>query len=287
MIKRIAIEITERAFLPEAYIYHEYLNNRGFDCHLIDKGSTNLMDFDAVILFHGIHPFWKKYPKHIIGEYHSLSTGKFCRFRDIVKRVVNVKANHYIFLNDTVRKKLWFPKKTSHIMRPMGFHQKDFESYKNLEKKYDVIYAGLVREGVEEAALKLADLNLKILIVSPHRLSKQHRNIESVGPVKPHEARKLISQAEYGLNITPDVFPFNIQDATKVIEYCAAGLKVITNSYYWVDQFEAERKGSFLRIDQITSLEDIKTFGFKTPMIEDLSWENILQNSDFISLFQK
>jgi hypothetical protein len=277
-IKSIAIEITTNAFLPEAYAYRDYFIEKGFECDFVNKGDPSLLNYDCALLFHGFHPFWKKYPKFIIGEYHSLSTGRYNRVKDLVKRLLNVRSNIYIFLNDDVRRKMWFSNKINYTTRSMGYSEKDFESFKGEEKKFDVVYCGSYRKGLWEIIKKLADLGLSIAVVGPE-IPFEHELITSFGRKEPVEARKIISQAKYGLNYTPDVFPLNIQDSTKVIEYCAAGLGVITNHYEWVKDFEMSRSASFLYLDLISKAGDVKSFNFINPDVSDLSWDDLMFRS--------
>ena len=280
-IKSIAVEVTNNAFLPEAYAYRDYFIEKGFKCDFVNKGDPILLDYDCALLFHGFHPFWKKYPKFIIGEYHSLSTGRYNRVKDLVKRLINVRSNIYIFLNDDVRRKMWFSNKINYTTRSMGYSEKDFESFKNEEKKFDVVYCGSYRKGLWEVIKKLADLGLSIAVVGPE-IPFKHELITSFGRKEPVEARRVISQAKYGLNYTPDIFPLNIQDSTKVIEYCAAGLGVITNKYYWIDKFEKERNARFLDLESIDSVDVVRRFDFIIPDVLDLDWNSIVGKSEVL-----
>lgn len=278
-IKSIAIETTDRAYLPEAYAYRDYFRYLGYYCQLVKKDSDDLLNYDCVVLFHGFHPFWKKYPKFVIGEYHSLSTGKFSRFKDILKRVVNVRPDLYIFLNESVREKLWFSKNINYITRGMGYSRRDFEEYISEEKIFDIVYCGSYRDGVLEEIAKMADLGLSIALVGI-KAPFEHKNLTSFGRLDPNEAKKVISQSKYGFNYTPDVFPLNAQDSTKVIEYCAAGLGVITNKYKWVNDFERERRAMFLDLNAIKNCDDVSKFNFIIPDVSDLEWSIILKNTN-------
>lgn len=286
MIKSIAIERSRSAFLPEAYAYRDYFRKLGYTCDFVYQGSSEVLKYDAVILFHGFHPFWKKYPRFIIGEYHSLSTGSCNRFKDLIKRLINIRADIYIYLNEEVRRKMWFSKRKKYVTRAMGYNISDFEKYSSEEKKFDIIYCGSYREGVIEEVEKLADLGFIIALVGMD-YNFNHRNITAFGKVTPSEARRIICQARYGLNYTPDIFPFNIQDSTKIIEYCAAGLGVITNKYKWVNNFEKSREAKFLNLDTINSREDILNFNFIVPDVFDLDWDHIIENTYIIDLLQK
>lgn len=278
MIKSIAIEVTNNAFLPESYAYREFFRKQGYQCEFVDKGALSAFDYDAIMLFHGFHPFWKKYPKFVIGEYHSLSVGRYSKFKDALKRLLNVRSDLYIFLNEDVRKKLWFSKRTNYITRCMGYSKSDFERFKSNKKLFDVVYCGSYRDGLWKEIKGLADLGLKIAVVGPE-VPFLHPMLISFGRRTPQEAREIISQSRLGLNYTPDIFPLNIQDSTKVIEYCAAGLGVITNRYKWVNYFEKDRGASFLNIDDVDCVDDINDYRFIIPDVSDLSWDVIMSDS--------
>lgn len=279
MIKSIAIEITNRAFLPESYAYRDYFLECGFCCDFVQKGVDDTSNYDAIILFHGFHPFWHKYPDFIIGEYHSLSTGRFSRSRDFIKRLFNVKPNLYIFLNEDVRIKMWFSNRINYITRNMGYNEIDLQKIETEKKIYDIVYCGSYRDGLWPAVKKLADLGMKVAIVGPE-LPFVHTNVTNFGRKALKKAQEIIIQARIGLNYTPDVFPFNIQDSTKVIEYSAANLGIITNRYKWINDFESSRNGGFLDLERINTKEDILNFNFIVPNVEDLKWSDIMKRSD-------
>lgn len=278
-MKSIAIEVTERAFLPESYAYRDYFRKYGYKCDFVEKGSKDVLNYDAVMLFHGFHPFWRKYPPFVIGEYHSLSVGRFSRLKDLVKRLFNVRAEFNVFLNDDVRRKMWFSGDENYILRSMGYSKADFGSFKDETKKFDVVYCGSYRDGLWDVVKKLAELDLSIAVVGSE-VPFLHSKIMSFGRKTPKEARKIISQAKVGLNYNPNVFPLNIQDSTKVIEYCAAGLGVITNRYKWVDEFEDSRGATFLSLDSVNTKNDVLEFNFKVPEVDDLDWEVLLDRVD-------
>lgn len=166
-IKSIAIEVTTNAFLPEAYAYRDYFIEKGFECDFVNKGDPSLLNYDCALLFHGFHPFWKKYPKFIIGEYHSLSTGRYNRVKDLVKRLLNVRSSVYIFLNENVRRKMWFSNKINYTTRSMGYSEKDFEKSRSIfnvldTNYYPFYYRLLVRVGGPFFAEKLISFYKRI-----------------------------------------------------------------------------------------------------------------------------
>lgn len=281
MIKSIAIQKTNKAFLPEAYAYRDYFQANGLVCEIVSAESNKILEYDAVLLFHGFHPFWKKYPDFIISEYNSLSTGKFNRLKDFAKRILNVKGDFHIFLNENVRKNMFFSSKINYTIRGMGYSPDNIK-LDNVNKEFDIVYCGSYRPGITYQIEKLASLGFKIAVVG-FEYESENINIKSFGKVSPSEAMNIITQSKYGLNYTPDIFPLNIQDSTKVIEYCAAGLGVITNRYKWINDFEKDIGANFLSIDSIKTIKDVTSFDFQSGDITNLSWPSILESSNIMS----
>ena len=281
-IKRIAIEITNKAFLPESYAYRNYFRKHGYICNFVEKGMPEIMSYDAIFLFHGFHPFWKSYPKYIIGEYHSLSTGKFNRLKDFLKRLINVRPNIYSFLNENVRKKMWFTKNINYITRGMGVDDIGLEKFIDQPKIFDVVYCGSNRTGLFNEIKRIADMGLTVALIGPSE-QIEHRNITSFGRRLPSEVKELITQCRYGLNYTPDVFPFNIQDSTKVIEYSAYNLGVITNRYQWIDDFERERSANFMNLESLKTKKDLDLYPFVIPNVADLFWGDLIDRTGLVN----
>lgn len=283
MIKSIAIEVTDTAFLPESYAYRDYFRSEGFESDFVKKGSDELLNYDAALLFYGFHPFWCKYPDYLIGEYNSLSVGRYSRAKDLLKRILNVQPNLFIFLNDTVRKKMWYTSKRKYLLRGMGYDKADVEVQGKAVKKFDVVYSGSLRSGVWEYVQSFIDLGLSVAVIGNAEAYEEY-NLVCFGRILPKEAREIMVQARYGLNFTPDKFPLNIQDSTKVIEYCAAGLGVITNRYQWVNEFEESRCAKFLDLDTIKKIKDVSDFEFIVPDVQDLDWKVIMNNTNLLKL---
>jgi hypothetical protein len=280
-IKSIAIETTNKAFLPESFAYRDYFRKHGYICDFVEKGNPEILDYDASFIFHGFHPFWKKYSKFVVGEYHSLSTGRFSRVKDFIKRIFNVRPNLYVFLNEELRNKMWFSSNINYITRSMGYDEENCRELEGYCKKFDIVYCGSFREGLLTYIIKLANMGFSIVVVG-FDSKITHKNIKFLGRKSPEDAKSIIFQAKYGLNYTPNIFPLNIQDSTKVIEYCALGLGVITNRYQWINEFEKLRLGQFLSLDKVNRIEDVHNFTFIIPDVSDLDWRVILKNTHLI-----
>ncbi|MFA0079696.1 hypothetical protein AB4427_16425 [Vibrio artabrorum] len=275
------------AFYPENTAYKNYLNSSGI-FHVTEYDSIEAAgDESDIIIYHcGFLPFWKKLKCPVIMEYHSLSTTRFPKIKNVLKRIINKKGVGYIFLNQTVRDGYYFNNLhcDDYIFRGMGFNKKDTKTSNNYD--YDIIYMGTTkRDGVVDSIKKIAILGYSVIIVGCSKeeiVALDHiDNITAVGRVSNDEAIYYASKCQYGLNYTPDTYPLNIQDSTKVIEYCGLGLKVITNRYEWINEFEQATNSKFMSLDKLLDkncrLED---FDFNSGSYEDYTWQSILKSSN-------
>lgn len=294
---RIGLVRSENAFLPENAAYKNYFENiGGYRVCEFDSVEDASVYSDLVIFHCGVFPFWRSCSKPIIMEYHSLSTTKFPKLKNILKRIINRKGDGYIFLNDRVREGFLFSKKVPHRLRGMGYNEKAIERVKfNEDKDFDFIYMGTTsRTGVKESILSLAELGFSIAIVGNTEEEKNEYHvlfpgvIFCFGKMNQEELFSIASRCRFGLNYTPDIYPLNIQDSTKVIEYCALGLNVVTNYYQWVRDFENSINASFLDIDELLKDPDLaRKHRFSCGDVVNYSWDYIISSSGIESLIKE
>jgi len=288
-MKKITIGLlkSEKAFYPENKAYKQYLeSNFGY----VVEEFENILEADKysdLIIFHcGFLPFWIKLKTPIIMEYHSLSVTKFPKLKNILKRALNRKGAAYIFLSEVVQNDFYFNSlpKDKYIIRGMGV-DKNLVNNNVCEKLYDFIYMGtLSREDVKNYILKIAQSGFLIIVagcsLEDKDFFKENSNVICHGRIQQEELFLLAKKCKYGLNYTPDVYPLNIQDSTKVIEYCALGLKVVTNKYSWINSFELSTGSQFMNLNDFLALpSSIDSFEFKNGEVDKFSWDKILQAS--------
>ena len=162
MIKILLIRST-KAYLPEIDIYKEYLKDsfRVFIVNSDDK--INFSDFDIIWKFMGfdffdnfkLNTFLKNFinsrilthfyktknlliktsnknnniSPFIIHEYASLSSGKFKKFKNFLKKNLNSRPNLRIFLNEKVKKEMNFSDNIPFLYRDMGIDKHFFLSH--------------------------------------------------------------------------------------------------------------------------------------------------------------
>ena len=286
---KIGICLRSSAYLPEAYAYKDFLTLNGFTVELgFEEELSNNLDLKLKFLGFSI-PFIHEASKIIIPEVHeygSLSIPPLAKIKDFLKSSLNTLPVGRIFLNSIVKENLYLSDKKPFIFRDMGIDSTFFEQRK-VVPDFDVIYCGAEHRGLLKTINKLNDLSLKILIVGD--FSKEFRSnlnakktITFTGRIERKYLPNLYQSCRYGLNLTPDRYPFNIQTSTKTLEYCAAGLGVISNKYQWVEQFELSRSAKFLWLENIMSKDDIYKFNFIKPNVSDLEWNIVLEKSKII-----
>jgi hypothetical protein len=100
----------------------------------------------------------------------------------------------------------------------------------------------------------------------------------------------MVQEARFGLNLMPDVYPLNAQTATKIIEYCALGMPIVSTDYKWVRRFALKRDANIFFLNKDLSnltLHDISAFKFRTPDVSDLEWNRLIADSKIFDVIAK
>lgn len=284
---KVGITISKSAYTPEAFAYERYLTNLGHKVELeYEPNPSN----DINIYFMGLRPLWKteKIRAIEIHEYQSLSTPPYAQMKNKLKRIVNRKPSGRIFLNDIIRDNIKFKDNIPYILRDMGVEKELFQK-PSKNPKYDIVYCGSIsgRPGLIETILNLSN-SFKIVVVG--QLSNAEKevlsrnNITLLGSIERSGISDIYKEARYGLNFTPDIFPYNIQTSTKTLEYMAAGLDIISNKYKWTEDFflEIDYNPYWLDTNIISQINQAPTRlkSYHQHVIRKHSWENILIKSN-------
>ena len=294
-MKKILMLSSGKAILPEINAYKKYIT--GYQ--IVDSRELDIInfnDFDLIWKFMGVD-FTRKKDLPVIHEYASLSTGKFPKLKNEIKRVFNIKPKVRIFLNKNVKNEFSFNDKIPYIYRDMGIDECFF--IKTEKKNYDFVYVGSMSNdrGIVNILEKFAqDLkNSSLLMIgepdkSLYESYKKFSNIVFTGKLKYQDVPKIASQAEYAINYIPNKYPYNLQTSTKLLEYVAMDLKIITTDYFWVNEFEKNRKMKLYRISADSknfNINELKKFKFKNTDISDLQWKRIINNSNINNIVKQ
>ena len=283
----IGIPLSQYAYTPEAYAYEKYLQELGHQVQLDYELDPNN---DVNIYFMGVRPFWKKKEGRAIEihEYQSLSTPPYAQFKNFAKKIVNKQPSGRVFLNEFIHRDLSFSDNIPYIYRDMGVDEALFQSPSE-NPLYDIVYCGSIagRNGLIEVLRRLA-LNYKVVVVGQvsdlESSLLKHENITILGRVSRKDLPEIYRNARYGLNFTPNIYPYNIQTSTKTLEYLASGLEVISNKYKWSELFFNEINYQPVWLDDFEFLKTIEMDSRlieSFPLIYRYAWKNILYDSKF------
>lgn len=278
---KVGIPLSKFAYTPEAYAYEKYLKELGYQVQLDYELDPNN---DVNIYFMGVRPFWKKKEGRAveIHEYQSLSTPPYAQFKNFAKKIVNKQPSGRVFLNEFVHRDLSFSDNIPYIYRDMGVDETLFQSPSE-NPLYDIVYCGSIagRNGLITILRRLAE-NYKVVVVGQvsdlERSLLKHENITNLGRVERSNLPEIYRNARFGLNFTPNIYPFNIQTSTKTLEYLASGLGVISNRYYWSEEFFRNLKYTPLWIEGDLSLEENHE---QKLDFSSFSWSSILNDCKF------
>lgn len=290
---KIAFINNGKSYLPEIKAYTDYLNKRGFSAMEVYSDQKEVIEkFDIVWKFMGLDMKQDNKHQFYIHEYCSLSVGKLSKQKDLLKKYLNCKPTGRLFLNEELYQRMNFKDNLPYLKRDMGISH---SFYTNQDKKdYDFIYLGDTSKSrklnnlLTNFKTQNRDQNIIVIGSISNELYKNFKSADNIiftGKINHEDVPSVASKAVYGINYVPNIFPFNIQTSTKLLEYCALGLKIITTDYNWVNQFEENRGARFLKVDEdLTNFtrDRIEKFDFYTPNVEDLRWENIFENIGLI-----
>lgn len=286
---KIGIPLSKSAYTPESYAYHSFLINKGFSVQLDYNLDPNN---DINIHYMGLDPIWEKENGRsiVIHEYQSLSTPPFSKVKNFIKKNVNKKPSGRIFLNEVVKKDMSFKDRVPYLKRDMGIDKHFFQNTLK-DPEFDIIYCGSIagRVGLISEIIRLSLLGFTIQVVGRVDLNtmqnlRKYNNIKLWGQVSREYLPELYRNSRYGLNFTPDIYPFNIQTSTKVLEYIASNLIVLSNKYEWISDFSENNSIDVIWIDKIDNKSKIYERNLNTQknnFIKDLEWNILLDKSDF------
>lgn len=284
----IGITLKKKAYTPEAFAYKKYLIQQGHNVELDYELDPNN---DVNIFFMGVRPFFHKKDNKakVVHEYQSLSIQPFAKIKDMVKFYINEKPDGRIFLNKNISNVYNFKDNKPFIYRDMGVSDLYFQKASR-NAHYDIVYCGSLsnRGGIDSIFLNIAKQGFKLVIIGEASNEFRGRfslynNVTFLGRMDAEEIAEVYRNSRFGLNYTPDIYPFNIQTSTKTLEYLASGLILITNKYFWVDQFCQSINYNPIYLDEFGSIlsldvDDIKKCEFN---FDEYRWNSILKKNNF------
>lgn len=285
----ILFEHTIRSYLPEVSAYRSYLADKpGFvTMDTMEDPQSNPDTFDVVWKFVGVD--LATHQNCVVHEYNSLSTGRLAQLKNTIKRKLNSRPDMRVFLNQTVKREFSFRDGIPCATRDMGVAEAFYAT--RAQHEYDLVYAGSITadRGVAAALESICDrlTDLRLLVVGDVPVDVRERysrkgNIDFIGRVPYSDVPEQMARARAGLNIIPDRYPFNLQASTKLLEYCALNMNIVSTRYGWVEQFSNARNAEFLWVKPDLSdltAKRLNEFQFITPDVSDLEWNRVIDAS--------
>ena len=293
-MKKIILERSNKAYLPEIGAYIKHFNEKDLGFQLFDSSKLSdyvISDFDCIWKFMGID-VCKKNSIPIIHEYASLSTGMLPKLKNKVKESINSKPNLRIYLNKYVKEGMGFHDDIDYVYRDMGVDDIFFQ-YKDSAKNYDCVYVGAITKArgisflLEHFKYRCKSRSLLLVGEVPNEIYKNYSSCDNIiftGRLPYEEVPKYASQAIYGINYMPNKYPYNLQTSTKLLEYLSMGLKVITTDYLWIKNLIKENEINLITVDENlnnleNSLNKYEKLSEEIPNMEKFKWTNVIEQS--------
>jgi glycosyltransferase involved in cell wall biosynthesis len=308
---------TGPAYMPELDAYASFAAALGHSTVLHRETASIPNDAQVVWWICGRVPQREarrlKHAFHI-HEYASTSAPPHAWLKDVVKHWTQPRPDYRIFQNGWVRERMAFDDNVPHTLRDMGIAQAFFDVAPVSEAKpiaslhtpsteltepdtdtlavvppneFDLVYLGEMNRLLPFVPLlqAISQAGRSLLLVGdvPDALRQQlGSNVTCTGRVPYAEVPHQLRRARIGLNLVGNVLPYSQQTSTKVLEYCAVGLPVVSNDYAWVRYFTTHYQGNFyvLRDDPSTWASSfgpaLDAYPYVVPDVRSLSWPHVL-----------
>ena len=299
-IMTIAFIHNGKAFLPEIDAYLSFF--KGFpaiSAKVIPQPGRLKINADVEWHFMGAQ-LKRSSNAVVIHEYASASVPPFAAFKDMVKRYMNCSPDYRIFYSEYVRDRFNFRDGIACGLRGHGVLCKPPGLKNDAGKEYDFIYTGNT-DGIRSldslldcfTTGRLGDHTLLVLSKGYQKLSarfSKYTNIQFKGPVPYAEVYSYIARSAYAINFMPDIAPFNHQVSAKFLDYAACGVPVISSGYRWIKEFERQYGGRYFYLEPDLSnftWENITSFDYSGPMLEEWTWEKQIRRSGIVAFLQQ
>ncbi|HVM89213.1 MAG TPA: hypothetical protein VMT76_13575 [Puia sp.] len=290
---KIAFVHPHKAFLPEIEAYQAFFSRYNIETAVVRPEAIDTISADVEWHIMGIDRSKKKKGMIKVHEYASASVRPFAGLKNYSKKILNPTPDYRLFLNEFVKSKLRLKEKIPFGFRNMGVSNYflDFDT-DTIKKEFDFVYAGSV--GADRKINRFIDVfstgklkNKSLLIVSNHyeklkNIYKKFNNIYFAGPLPHSQIPATVSSAKFAVDFRVDEEPHNHQASTKLLEYAALKIPIISSGYEWVRNFQKENGGNFYWLENDLSnlnWDNISSFDYAFPDLSSWTWENQIRKS--------
>lgn len=273
------------AQLPEIVAYMNYARANGWEAVRLSEASFQ-GEVDVYWTFMGFEIKPKIKAKVYVQDYCSGSVGFGKKWKNSLKALFNFKPDVRVFLNSYVKGLFNFSDSIPSVYRDMGISDFFYETSPIERSGYICVTNLSTQEELIRVLDKFQNNNKKITIVGPVDIKVQNlfsdMGFDFRGKVRPEELSVLLKSHEFGIVLYKDMEPYTNQTSTRVLEYCASGLKVISTPTEWINQFY--RNNSYYKLFGEFDFEAIEKFEFSNPDVSMRTWENEIRNSGIFDL---
>ena len=251
---------TGPAYMPELSAYETHLRQLGH--HAVRHSDPATVPLDADVVWwicgridpHHSHRLRRSLQVH---EYASASVGRWPALKDRLKRWRHPRPDHRIFLNAWVRDRMGMDDGVPCSLRDMGVPTAFLQAQPGLPVDHDLVYLGEMSrlQDFLPALQAMAQAGLKLLLIGqvPPALEgwlQLAPGVQCTGRIDQAQVPAQLLRARAGLNLMPERLPLAMQTSTKVLEYLAVGLPVVSNDYPWARTVAAQHPGRVQLLSQ-------------------------------------
>ena len=241
------------AYLPELSAYRLELTRRGHAVHVHQSPATVPDSADVVWWMCGRvsrrHTRRLARSQHV-HEYASASVGPMAWLKDRIKVLTHPRPQHRVFQSEWVRQRMGMRDRVAYSLRDMGVPAHFLTAQAQGEPEFDLVYLGEMSRLMQFVpalqAINAAGLRLLLIGQIPpelHTVIERLQHIHTSGRIAQDDVPAQLLRARVGLNLVPHVLPLSAQTSTKMLEYLAVGLPVISSRSAWAEHFATEHPG--------------------------------------------
>lgn len=284
-----------RSYLPELAAYQTHIERLGYAVQMHTQADTVPDDAQAVWWICGRVP--SAQAKRLQGavqvhEYASASVAPLAWLKDRIKQWQHPVPDFRVFQSDWVRQRMGFAEDgVPYALRDMGVPESFLTAQSLQAPEFDLVYLGEMRRLLHFVPLlqTLGQAGLSLLLVGDVPAALQAHlaalgHIQSTGRVPQDQVPAQLLRARAGLNLMPDVLPLSEQTSTKLLEYLALGLPVISNPYAWAQRTAQAHAGRVQLLDLQASAAQWQAAVQGLPLrqtdrqyLQSLGWSHQLQ----------
>ena len=239
-----------RSYLPELAAYQAHIEGLGHAVQMHAQAHTVPDGAQAVWWICGrVPPGQARRFKGAVQvhEYASASVAPLAWLKDRIKQWQHPVPDFRVFQSEWVRQRMGFgdnaPGAVPYALRDMGVPDAFLTAQALQPPEFDLVYLGEMSRLLHFVPLlhTLGQARLSLLLVGDVPPALQARlatlgHIQSTGRVPQDQVPAQLLRARAGLNLMPDVLPLSEQTSTKMLEYLALGLPVVSNPYAWAQR---------------------------------------------------